>query len=160
MQQTLIFAVIFTGSVVLAVMSIGILYFHLQRRNASQKLGNYFFSTQHLLGRKEGIRFLALMFTGNVNNTDKLGRAWRNSTRNGSERHLKSLIDSGQFKEDDTKGIDVPFFALETILAATNNFANCNKLGQGGFGPVYKVRLYIEHDHMNSVFVLILFFCY
>uniref|UniRef100_A0A1J3J875 non-specific serine/threonine protein kinase n=3 Tax=Noccaea caerulescens TaxID=107243 RepID=A0A1J3J875_NOCCA len=55
-----------------------------------------------------------------------------------SERHIKDLIDSGRFNQDDTQGIDVPSFELETILFATSNFSNANKLGQGGFGPVYK----------------------
>lgn len=66
---------------------------------------------------------------------------WRNSAHNlcENERHVKSFIDSGSFKEDETNGVDVPFFDLESILAATGNFANANKLGQGGFGPVYKV---------------------
>nr|GLL34808.1 uncharacterized protein LOC109155677 [Ipomoea trifida] len=41
--------------------------------------------------------------------------------------------------EDDKKAIDIPFFSLETILAATEDFSDANKLGQGGFGPVYKV---------------------
>ncbi|XP_047271117.1 G-type lectin S-receptor-like serine/threonine-protein kinase At4g03230 [Capsicum annuum] len=40
--------------------------------------------------------------------------------------------------ENSDEAIDVPYFPLETILAATNNFSNANKLGQGGFGPVYK----------------------
>jgi hypothetical protein len=39
----------------------------------------------------------------------------------------------------DLEGIDVPFFDFESILAATDTFSNANKLGQGGFGPVYKV---------------------
>ncbi|KAJ9141473.1 hypothetical protein P3X46_032010 [Hevea brasiliensis] len=33
---------------------------------------------------------------------------------------------------------DIAFFNLRTILAATNNFSPDNKLGQGGFGVVYK----------------------
>ncbi|KAK8629434.1 hypothetical protein V6N13_078275 [Hibiscus sabdariffa] len=33
---------------------------------------------------------------------------------------------------------DLPFFDLSAIAAATNNFSPDNKLGQGGFGPVYK----------------------
>lgn len=33
-------------------------------------------------------------------------------------------------------------FDFHMILAATNNFANENKLGEGGFGPVYKGKLY------------------
>ena len=62
---------------------------------------------------------------------------------NYSESRVKHLIDSEQFKEDDKKGIDVPFFYLEDILAATNRFSGENKLGQGGFGPVYKVIVLI-----------------
>nr|XP_023901364.1 G-type lectin S-receptor-like serine/threonine-protein kinase At4g03230 [Quercus suber] len=55
-----------------------------------------------------------------------------------SERQVKDLIDSGQFREDDKNGIDVPFFDLKSILAATDYFSDAKKLGQGGFGPVYK----------------------
>ncbi|MCE5166533.1 hypothetical protein HAX54_021386 [Datura stramonium] len=40
--------------------------------------------------------------------------------------------------ENSDEAIDVPYFHLETILAATDNFSNANKLGRGGFGPVYK----------------------
>lgn len=40
---------------------------------------------------------------------------------------------------DDKKHIDVPFFRLNSILVATDDFSNAAKLGQGGFGPVYKV---------------------
>ena len=35
-------------------------------------------------------------------------------------------------------------FDLSTIEAATNNFSDENKLGEGGFGPVYKVY------HLNA----------
>ncbi|KAI3783306.1 hypothetical protein L1987_42384 [Smallanthus sonchifolius] len=37
-------------------------------------------------------------------------------------------------KED----IDLPSFSLSTIAKSTSNFSIANKLGQGGFGPVYK----------------------
>lgn len=46
---------------------------------------------------------------------------------------------SVEFKGDDAEGIDVPFFDWEIILSATNNFAEINKLGTGGFGSVYRV---------------------
>lgn len=39
---------------------------------------------------------------------------------------------------DDLAGRDLPCIELEIIQAATNNFSDENKLGQGGFGPVYK----------------------
>lgn len=41
-------------------------------------------------------------------------------------------------KEDD---MELPLFDLVEIEAATNNFSNEHKLGEGGFGPVYKVKL-------------------
>ncbi|CAJ1948528.1 unnamed protein product [Sphenostylis stenocarpa] len=34
--------------------------------------------------------------------------------------------------------LDVPLFDLVSITTATNNFSLNNKIGQGGFGPVYK----------------------
>ncbi|KAL6192226.1 hypothetical protein ACLB2K_038611 [Fragaria x ananassa] len=36
---------------------------------------------------------------------------------------------------------ELPLFSLMSILAATNNFSDDNKLGEGGFGPVYKGNL-------------------
>ncbi|MCD7448456.1 hypothetical protein HAX54_042254 [Datura stramonium] len=49
------------------------------------------------------------------------------------EREARNLIN-----ENDKQDIAVPFFCLENILAATDNFSDAHKLGQGGFGPVYK----------------------
>jgi len=53
-------------------------------------------------------------------------------------------MDSCHFEEEDKKGIEVPFFDLEIILQATNHFSDENKLGRGGFGPVYKVNKMIS----------------
>jgi hypothetical protein len=38
-------------------------------------------------------------------------------------------------------------FDFEKLAIATNNFHLSNKLGQGGFGPVYKVP-YIEQSYL------------
>ena len=34
---------------------------------------------------------------------------------------------------------ELPLLSFSSILAATDNFSDANKLGEGGFGPVYKV---------------------
>ncbi|KAL8237914.1 hypothetical protein R6Q59_018995 [Mikania micrantha] len=42
--------------------------------------------------------------------------------------------------------LELPQFSLPTILAATNNFSMSAKLGEGGFGPVYKGVLENGHE--------------
>ena len=37
------------------------------------------------------------------------------------------------------KDAELPLFSYKSVSAATNKFSAINKLGEGGFGPVYKV---------------------
>lgn len=46
----------------------------------------------------------------------------------------------GQNNEGQNEELELPLFSLSTIINATNNFSFNNKLGEGGFGPVYKVN--------------------
>nr|XP_011460133.1 PREDICTED: G-type lectin S-receptor-like serine/threonine-protein kinase B120 isoform X1 [Fragaria vesca subsp. vesca] len=59
---------------------------------------------------------------------NKLGRIARRVSENISK------VRAGGGKND----TELPLFSLRSILAATNNFSEGNKLGEGGFGPVYK----------------------
>uniref|UniRef100_A0A0E0HGH4 Receptor-like serine/threonine-protein kinase n=1 Tax=Oryza nivara TaxID=4536 RepID=A0A0E0HGH4_ORYNI len=52
--------------------------------------------------------------------------------------HSRELHSEGNSHGDD---LDLPLFDLETIASATNGFSADNKLGEGGFGPVYKGTL-------------------
>ncbi|KAL5972888.1 hypothetical protein ACLOJK_039694 [Asimina triloba] len=55
--------------------------------------------------------------------------------------NLHSSTASDESYLSETSGADLPFFSFAAIEAATDNFAPSNKLGQGGFGPVYKGKL-------------------
>ncbi|XLU26369.1 hypothetical protein S245_062435, partial [Arachis hypogaea] len=61
-----------------------------------------------------------------------------------SERHVKDLMEVEGFEEKDHEDIEVPYFDFESILIATDNFSDANKLGRGGYGPVYKGKLQDE----------------
>ncbi|XP_075666676.1 G-type lectin S-receptor-like serine/threonine-protein kinase B120 isoform X1 [Castanea sativa] len=42
---------------------------------------------------------------------------------------------------DQANGLELPLFNFNFVAFATNNFSEENKLGEGGFGPVYKGKL-------------------
>ncbi|KAJ8444057.1 hypothetical protein Cgig2_030914 [Carnegiea gigantea] len=54
--------------------------------------------------------------------------------REAKARTPEEECDSNNNKRE----LDLPLFALKLIVQATNNFADFNKLGEGGFGAVYK----------------------
>ncbi|KAK2639356.1 hypothetical protein Ddye_027151 [Dipteronia dyeriana] len=56
----------------------------------------------------------------------------------------KTNFDKSEGKEktdQKIEGLELPTFELDTIANATNNFSFNNKLGEGGFGPVYNGTL-------------------
>ncbi|GFQ05759.1 putative serine/threonine-protein kinase receptor [Phtheirospermum japonicum] len=48
--------------------------------------------------------------------------------------------------QNHTKDLELPLFDLHTLTKATDNFSISNKLGEGGFGPVYKGLLEEGHE--------------
>nr|ADQ37349.1 unknown [Arabidopsis lyrata]BAB40987.1 SRKb [Arabidopsis lyrata] len=52
-------------------------------------------------------------------------------------------ISSGRHLSEDnqTEDLELPLVEFEAVVMATENFSNSNKLGEGGFGVVYKGRL-------------------
>ncbi|KAI4333051.1 hypothetical protein L6164_017905 [Bauhinia variegata] len=55
--------------------------------------------------------------------------------------------------ESELKQLDLQtgFFSLRQIKAATNNFDITNKIGEGGFGPVYKAHLLKEKGNLMEL---------
>ncbi|CAN4083855.1 unnamed protein product [Withania somnifera] len=57
-------------------------------------------------------------------------------------RRKRKLVDESQsIRGDDISTTESLQYEFSTIRAATDNFSNANKLGQGGFGSVYKGKL-------------------
>ncbi|KAJ0602125.1 putative protein kinase RLK-Pelle-DLSV family [Helianthus annuus] len=53
----------------------------------------------------------------------------------------ESFTDVHQLESNTRNGKDLLLFSFASIMSATGDFAVENKLGQGGFGPVYKGKL-------------------
>ena len=67
-------------------------------------------------------------------------------------------LDANGLQNDGTEGHDLSVFSYASIIAATCNFSKENKLGEGGFGPVYKVSLWLMP--VNFVFLNFVFLCW
>ncbi|KAL8238953.1 hypothetical protein R6Q59_015520 [Mikania micrantha] len=76
------------------------------------------------------------------------------------EKQLLELMDSSNTKRGGRKGSDLVVFSFADIVTATNDFTEVNKLGQGGFGPVYKVFVsfhmthVLEHGYMSPEYAM------
>ncbi|XP_027909236.1 G-type lectin S-receptor-like serine/threonine-protein kinase At4g27290 isoform X2 [Vigna unguiculata] len=57
---------------------------------------------------------------------------FRRKKNEKSENIFESCVDD----------LDLPLFDLSTITAATDNFSEMNRIGEGGFGPVYWGKLF------------------
>jgi hypothetical protein len=55
-------------------------------------------------------------------------------------RHLNQDSSEEENGAQSSPHPNLPFFSFKMIMRATRNCGHENKLGQGGFGSVYKVR--------------------
>ncbi|KAJ0263521.1 S-locus glycoprotein domain-containing protein [Hirschfeldia incana] len=50
-------------------------------------------------------------------------------------------------RENEVEDLELPFMEFEAVLKATEHFSDCNKVGEGGFGIVYKGSGYISPEY-------------
>lgn len=50
---------------------------------------------------------------------------------------------------EDPKCPELPLLSFESIITSTSNFSRENLLGEGGFGPVYKVSWTLDFKIVN-----------
>lgn len=58
-----------------------------------------------------------------------------------NEARIVNMMELGRQKDQ-----ELPLFSFSTIQTTTNDFAKANKLGEGGFGPVYKASRQLIHS--------------
>ncbi|XP_073266708.1 G-type lectin S-receptor-like serine/threonine-protein kinase At1g67520 isoform X2 [Populus alba] len=87
---------------------------------------------------------IVLAFVGFVSMMGLAGLLWYLRRRRLREKDLIELLtldstnDTLELENDGNRGHNLTIYSAATIMAATNSFSADNKLGQGGFGPVYK----------------------
>ncbi|XP_028106934.1 G-type lectin S-receptor-like serine/threonine-protein kinase At4g27290 [Camellia sinensis] len=71
--------------------------------------------------------------------------SWKSSD-NPAQRNLMNNLEKGCTDKSQTEDLELPLFDLAVIANSTSNFSINNKLGEGGFGRVYKGMLEGEQE--------------
>ncbi|KAF7822808.1 G-type lectin S-receptor-like serine/threonine-protein kinase [Senna tora] len=80
-----------------------------------------------------------------------LGWCYMRKVGKNVKEELECSNKGDQNKENQVDDLDLPFFDLLSIAAATSNFSIKNKIGEGGFGPVGYMAPEYASDGLFSV---------
>ncbi|KAL8108512.1 hypothetical protein AgCh_024823 [Apium graveolens] len=78
---------------------------------------------------------------------------------------LKFSSESIALTKIESEELELPLISFDFIEKATNSFSHNNKLGEGGFGPIFKAdesdckRMIDLEYHLNALFLLIYGYC-
>ena len=61
-------------------------------------------------------------------------------------KRMEALTSGNETASNQVKLKELPLFEFQVLATATDSFSLRNKLGQGGFGPVYKVKNGIKQE--------------
>lgn len=95
---------------------------------------------KHLKLKKEGKSNSSFFFKQKINILLCLGKICHLMTHIAGRHVQDSLKDHND--QNHEQDVELPLLDLATITRSTNNFSLGNKIGEGGFGPVYKVTIY------------------
>ncbi|XP_050935867.1 G-type lectin S-receptor-like serine/threonine-protein kinase At1g11330 isoform X3 [Cucumis melo] len=108
-------------------------------------------NTDYLYGDESGISkdmkvvIIASVVTGTFILICSIYCLWKRKRERERQTKTKFLMNNGDdMKHDKVNQVklqELPLFDFEKLATATNHFHFNNKLGQGGFGPVYKGKL-------------------
>ncbi|KAL6313303.1 hypothetical protein AAG906_018655 [Vitis piasezkii] len=110
-----------------------------------------------------GVVLVVLLLSGSLYYLRRKFREWR-KLRCLNWQLQTALVIQKMLNMMERGAHDLKLFSFDSIVAATNNFSSENKLGEGGFGPVYKpriggvqneIRLIAKLQHMNLEKMLI-----
>lgn len=64
-------------------------------------------------------------------------------------KRMEALTSDNESASNQVKLKELPLFDFQVLATSTDNFSLRNKLGQGGFGPVYKVKALYNNPFEN-----------
>ncbi|CAL5335813.1 unnamed protein product [Camellia sinensis] len=112
-------------------------------RMASSELGNRVCQAGHNWKAGKRIEVISVILIGTL--ILALGISlyiWKKKWQPKREaKRIRHHPGEAYYKKAKNEDIELPLFHFSTITKATENFAINNKLGEGGFGPVYKGML-------------------
>ncbi|KAK7271903.1 hypothetical protein RJT34_28173 [Clitoria ternatea] len=105
----------------------------------------------HCDGRSNFCTCILLLFQSNLDKIqDRRRKRQKKLIREIGANTIASNVNhrTRRHGKDGETNYEMRIFCFASIAAATDNFSAVNKLGEGGFGPVYKKpRLVFEEDH-------------
>ncbi|QHO11783.1 hypothetical protein HN51_069501 [Arachis hypogaea] len=116
-------------------------------RLAAANIGSTSSNKTHRVVQVIGIIFSALVLVFGLVAICYLWKKGKQRSRGFVHRNhdwlMNEVVPSRRYLGDERNmdDLELPMFDFDTLMMATNNFSQDNKLGEGGFGSVYRWRL-------------------
>ncbi|KAI5386371.1 hypothetical protein KIW84_072774 [Lathyrus oleraceus] len=102
------------------------------------ELANYYTKSKGTLNKKRMAAILVASIVAIVLLLSCVYCRWKKKRKDEMMRHLSQDFSGEENDAQSNTHPNLPFFNFKTIMKATGNCGHENKLGQGGFGSVYK----------------------